>query len=94
MIPEPSALHVPPKGDGGWFVALGSLVVRAQVKEIVWDGETFEAIAIIPGQGATILKGTVDRAEGRVSLTMTDTKGNTQPIGGSIVTVAGAEGGE
>ncbi len=57
---EESAMHLPKTGDGGWFVKIGSIVGRAPIKDIVWTGTSFTAVAHVPGQDPMQLSGTVE----------------------------------
>jgi mono/diheme cytochrome c family protein len=55
---EPTAVHVPKEGVGGWYVAMGNLVLPAPIKNIVWNGNQFTATAEVPGNTMT-MSGTV-----------------------------------
>ncbi|MEM1246427.1 MAG: cytochrome c [Acidobacteriota bacterium] len=49
--PEPMAVHLPKDGSaGGWYVQMGTLVLPAPIQEVVWEGNTVTAKAMIPGQ--------------------------------------------
>lgn len=78
--PQQSALYIPKEGEGGWFVELGSNVVRARIFDITWIGSQFEATVFIPGQGNMSMKGSLDDAAGVLSLTMSDDKGNSNDM--------------
>ena len=65
-----SALHIPHEGDGGWYVPIGNIAGKAPIAEIAWDGNAFTAVATIPGQGATDLKGRFNEETGALSITM------------------------
>jgi mono/diheme cytochrome c family protein len=68
---EPSAVHLPKDGSqGGWYVQMGSLVLPAPIKEVVWDGNAVTAKAYIPGQQPTEITGTLDTASGKLELSM------------------------
>jgi hypothetical protein len=67
--PEPTAVHLPKEGNGGWYVGMGNLVLPAPLKDIVWDGNTVTAKADIPGQGTMEMKGVVLES-GDIDLTM------------------------
>jgi hypothetical protein len=57
---EPSAVHLPREGEGGWHINLGPAVGRAPITDIVWTGDEFTAIARIPGEDPMNLSGSVD----------------------------------
>ena len=80
---EPSALHLPRSGDGGWYVAMGSIVGKAPVVDIVWDGDTFTATANVPGQSPMALSGKVEN--GIMALTIPAGPGLTSTISGVLV---------
>ncbi len=71
---EPSAVHLPKTGEGGWYVKFGSIVGRAPIKDLVWTGTGFAGTAHIPGQDPMAISGT---AEGE-SITMNVPIGNGQ----------------
>ena len=49
---------------------MGSLVLPAPIKEIVWDGNKVTAKAMIPGQDPMEISGEVDPETGAISLSM------------------------
>jgi hypothetical protein len=57
--PQPTAVHLPKQGNGGWYVAMGNLVLPAPIHSIVWDGSKVTAKADIPGQGTMEMSGVV-----------------------------------
>ena len=57
---EPSAVHLPPEGEGGWYVRVGSIAGKARITDITWDGVSFKATALIPGEDPTPLSGSID----------------------------------
>jgi hypothetical protein len=67
--PEPSAVHLPREGNGGWYVAFGNMVLPAPIREIVWDGDKVTAKAYIPGQEPLEMTGVVLES-GDIDLTM------------------------
>jgi hypothetical protein len=67
--PEPTIVHLPREGNGGWYIAIGSLVLPAAIHDIVWDGKTVTAKAEIPNQGTLEMKGVVLES-GDIDLTM------------------------
>lgn len=79
---EPSALHLPKSGDGGWYVRVGSIAGKAPITDIVWTGNAFEAIARIPGQEPAKLSGTVDGAT--LTMQMSTPQGIDVPITGEL----------
>jgi hypothetical protein len=66
---EPTAVHLPREGNGGWYVAFGNMVLPAPIHTIVWDGNKVTAKAEIPGQGTMDLSGVV-LDDGDIDLTM------------------------
>jgi len=80
---EPSALHLPPQGQGGWYVRVGSIAGKAPITDIVWSGKDFTAIARIPGQDPAQLAGTV--TESGLRMTMDMGNGMTAPLQGDRV---------
>ena len=72
--PEPTAMHLPLDGPGGWYVQFGNAVLPAPIQEIVWDGNQVTAKAMVPGQQMT-LDGTVDTATGELDLTLVTPQG-------------------
>lgn len=82
---QPSALHIPRQGEGGWYVAFGSIVGRARVFDIAWNGQDFTTKLMIPGQGLMTLEGTADPS-GSVSMKLTDSEGNSDTVSGSLAT--------
>jgi mono/diheme cytochrome c family protein len=68
--PEPSAVHLPLQGQGGWYVQLGNMVLPAPIQEIVWDGNRVTATALVPGQPPMGMAGVVDGATGELDLTL------------------------
>jgi hypothetical protein len=67
--PEPMAIHLPKQGNGGWYVAMGNMVLPAPIHSIVWDGNQVTAKADIPNQGTLELQGVVLES-GDIDLTM------------------------
>ena len=67
--PEPTAVHLPREGNGGWYVAFGTLVLPAPIHSIVWDGNKVTAKAEIPNQGTMEMSGVVLES-GDIDLTM------------------------
>ncbi len=67
--PEPTAVHLPREGNGGWYVAIGTLVLPAPIHYIVWDGNKVTAKAEIPNQGTMEMSGVV-LDSGDIDLTM------------------------
>ena len=67
--PEPTAVHLPREGNGGWYVAFGTLVLPAPIHDIVWDGNKVTAKAEIPNQGTMEMSGVVLES-GDIDLTM------------------------
>ncbi len=68
---EPTAVHLPKDGSqGGWYVQMGSLVLPAPIKDVVWDGNSITATAHIPGQEPTPVSATVDPESGEIDLEM------------------------
>jgi mono/diheme cytochrome c family protein len=67
--PEPTAVHLPREGNGGWYVAFGTLVLPAPIHSIVWDGNKVTAKAEIPNQGTMEMSGVV-LDSGDIDLTM------------------------
>src|SRR6185503_17598961 len=67
--PEPSAVHLPKEGAGGWYIAIGNMALPAPIHDIVWDGNTVTAKADIPNQGTMEMKGVVLES-GDIDLTM------------------------
>ena len=65
---EPSAVHLPREGNGGWYVAFGNMVLPAPIHSIVWDGNKVTATADIPGQSME-MSGVV-LEDGDIELTM------------------------
>ncbi len=80
---EPSALHLPRSGDGGWYVAMASIVGKAPVVDIRWDGNAFTATAKVPGQDPMPISGTVEN--GKMTLTLPAGPGLTANIVGELV---------
>ncbi len=77
---EPSALHIPKSGEGGWYVKFGQIVGRAAVKDIVWTGTSFTGTAMVPGQDPMSIAGTVEGDALKLTL----------PIGnGQTITIPG-----
>ena len=66
---EPTAVHLPREGNGGWYVAFGTLVLPAPIHSIVWDGNKVTAKAEIPNQGTMEMSGVVLES-GDIDLTM------------------------
>jgi len=66
---EPSAVHLPRQGNGGWYVAFGNMVLPAPIHSIVWDGNKVTAKADIPNQGTMEMSGVVLES-GDIDLTM------------------------
>ncbi|HVR28349.1 MAG TPA: cytochrome c [Thermoanaerobaculia bacterium] len=67
--PEPTAVHLPRAGNGGWYVGFGNMVLPAPIHSIVWDGNRVTAKADIPNQGTTEMSGVV-LDSGDIDLTM------------------------
>jgi mono/diheme cytochrome c family protein len=67
--PEPMAIHLPKQGNGGWYVAMGNMVLPAPIHSIVWDGNQVTAKADIPNQGTMEMSGVVLES-GDIDLTM------------------------
>jgi hypothetical protein len=66
---EPTAVHLPREGIGGWYVAFGNMVLPAPIRDIVWDGNKVTARADIPGQsmdltGVVLESGDIDLTMG------------------------------
>jgi hypothetical protein len=66
---EPTAVHLPRQGNGGWYVSMGNLVLPAPIRDIVWDGNKVTAKADIPGQGPIEMSGVVLES-GDIDITM------------------------
>ncbi|HVS63954.1 MAG TPA: cytochrome c [Thermoanaerobaculia bacterium] len=75
--PEPSAIHLPLEGPGGWYVQFGNMVLPAPINDIVWDGSRVTAKAMVPGQQMEV-EGTVDEATGELDLTLITQQGEGQ----------------
>ena len=68
---QPTAVHLPRNGGaGGWYVQMGSLVLPAPIQDVVWDGDSVTATAMIPGQDPMPVEGKVDPATGKITLSM------------------------
>ncbi len=80
---EPSALHLPKTGDGGWFVAIGSIVGRAPVKDIVWTGTSFKGVAHVPGDDPMDISGTIEGDALKLNLPIGN--GQTITLSGTLV---------
>jgi hypothetical protein len=78
--PEPSAIHLPIDGPGGWYVQFGNAVLPAPINEIVWTGNQVTAKANVPGQPME-LRGTVDEATGEIDLILVTPQGEGQAHG-------------
>jgi hypothetical protein len=77
---EPSAIHLPLQGPGGWYVQFGNMVLPAPINEIVWDGNRVTAKAMVPGQPME-LDGAVDEATGELDLTLKTAQGEGRIVG-------------
>jgi len=66
---QASGVHVPKEGDGGWYVAMGSIVGRAPIKEIAWTGNTFTGTAYVPGQDPMEMAGEVHGDTLKITIT-------------------------
>lgn len=80
---EASAMHLPRTGEGGWYVKIGSIVGRAPITDFVWTGDSFTAIARIPGQTPMNISGTVDGSD--LQLTLHSPDGESMTIPGELV---------
>ena len=80
---EESALHLPKTGDGGWYVKIGSIVGKANVKDIVWTGTSFTATALVPGQDPMAISGTVEGEN--LKLVLPIGNGQTITLSGTLV---------
>ncbi|MDP6736673.1 MAG: hypothetical protein QF732_09285 [Nitrospinaceae bacterium] len=69
-------IHLPRKGDGGWYIPLGTFAGRARLYDIVWDDASFECKMAIPAQPVQGLSGTVDAEAGVLHFELTDPNGN------------------
>ena len=66
---QPTAVHLPKGGgQGGWYIQIGSLVLPAPIKDVVWDGNKVTASFQPPGQQPMTLTGTVDPATGEIEV--------------------------
>lgn len=77
---EKSALHIPSDGsEGGWYVPFAGIAGRAPIVDIVWEGDTFTAVAQIP-DGTNALKGTRNPEAGTLTIQMTQPGGQSFPL--------------
>jgi hypothetical protein len=67
---QKTAIVMPREGDGGWYIPLGAIAVRAAITDITWSGNDFTATLTIPGQGTQDLKGSVNPAAGEITVIM------------------------
>ena len=69
--PEPTAVHLPREGgQGGWYVQVGSLVLPAPIKDVVWVDNKVTGTAMIPGQEPMAISGELDPESGKITLSM------------------------
>lgn len=80
---EKAVAHLPREGEGGVYVKFGSIVGKAAVRDIVWNGNSFESMMFIPGQEGRKMTGTI--GDGTVDLKMHITEEMAMPISGTLI---------
>ena len=77
---EKTALHIPRDGtDGGWYVPFAGIAGKAPIVDIVWEGDSFTAVAQIP-DGNNDLAGTLNKEAGTLNIQMTQPGGQSFPL--------------
>lgn len=83
--PQVSALVIPREGEGGWHVEIGTMIGKARVYDIEWDGDSFECKAAIPGQGVVNLDGHIDADNKRLLFDFREDDGDSNRMSGRLV---------